>query len=148
MATPATQTPSRVLVADDSGFMRRVLSGALRSGGFEVVGEARDGDEALAMWSALKPDVMTLDLAMPGTDGIGVLRALRQAGETSVPVVVVSAFSPAHGAKAVDALAEGAFDLVSKPAGGDGLAAFTAEIGDKVRAAAHSRSRRALLRRV
>jgi two-component system chemotaxis response regulator CheB len=119
--------------------MRRVLSSALRSGGFEVVGEARDGDEALAMWAELKPDAMTLDLAMPGTDGIGVLRALRKAGERSVPVVVVSAFSPSHGARAVDALAEGAFDLVSKPAGGDGLAAFTAEIGEKVRAAAHAR---------
>lgn len=142
MASPDSLTRSRVLVADDSGFMRRVLSSALKSNGFEVVGEARDGDEALAMWTALKPDVMTLDLAMPGTDGIGVLRALRQAGETSVPVVVVSAFSPAHGAKAVDALTEGAFDLVSKPAGGDGLTAFTVEIGDKVRAAVHARARR------
>ncbi|UTI64672.1 chemotaxis-specific protein-glutamate methyltransferase CheB [Paraconexibacter antarcticus] len=142
MASPAPHSPSRVLVADDSGFMRRVLSSALRSGGFEVVGEARDGDEALRMWAELKPDAMTLDLAMPGTDGIGVLRALRQAGERSVPVVVVSAFSPTHGARAVDALAEGAFDLVSKPAGGDGLAAFTAEIGEKVRAATHARSGR------
>lgn len=141
MATPAPLTPTRVLVADDSAFMRRVLASALRTGGFDVVGEARDGDEALAMWASLKPDAMTLDLAMPGTDGIGVLRALRQAGETSVPVVVVSAFSPAHGARAVDALAEGAFDLVSKPAGGDGLTVFTREIGEKVRAAVHARTR-------
>jgi two-component system chemotaxis response regulator CheB len=142
MATPVPLSPPRVLVADDSGFMRRLLSSALRSGGFDVVGEARDGDEALALWAKLKPDAMTLDLAMPGTDGIGVLRALRQAGERSVPVVVVSAFSPAHGARAVDALAEGAFDLVSKPAGGDGLTAFASEIGEKVRAAAQTRARR------
>ena len=57
---------------------------------------------------------------MPGLDGLGVLRALRDGKAEPVPVVVVSAFSPAHGARAVDALAEGAFDLVAKPAIGEG----------------------------
>ena len=47
---------------------------------------------------------MTLDLAMPGLDGIGVLRALRARAAPAIPVIVVSAFSPAHGARAVDAL--------------------------------------------
>jgi two-component system chemotaxis response regulator CheB len=78
---------------------------------------------------------MTLDLAMPGMDGIGVLRALR--GErSSLPVVVVSAFSPAHGAQAVDALAEGAFDLVAKPAFGEPLEQFVGALRDKVTQAA------------
>ena len=114
LAAARTAKPSRILVADDSTFMRRVLTQALRDAGFDVVGEAADGDEALALYRELRPDAMTLDLAMPGMDGIGVLRALR--GErSSLPVVVVSAFSPAHGARAVDALAEGAFDLVAKP---------------------------------
>ena len=58
---------------------------------------------------------------MPGMDGIGVLRALRAGKAEPVPVVVVSAFSPAHGARAVDALAEGAFDLVAKPAMGESI---------------------------
>ena len=62
---------------------------------------------------------MTLDLAMPGLDGMGVLQALRDGKADRCPVVVVSAFSPAHGARAVDALAEGAFDLVAKPAIGE-----------------------------
>ncbi len=80
---------------------------------------------------------MTLDLAMPGMDGIGVLRALR--GErSSLPVVVVSAFSPAHGARAVDALAEGAFDLVAKPVYGEPLEQFVAALREKVTAAAAS----------
>jgi two-component system chemotaxis response regulator CheB len=71
---------------------------------------------------------------MPGTDGMAVLRALR--GAPNAPkVVVVSAFSPAHGARAVDALAEGAFELVSKPAVGQPLAAFTGELAEKVLAA-------------
>ena len=67
---------------------------------------------------------MTLDLAMPGLDGLGVLRRLKAKGGTRLPVVVVSAFSPSQGARAVDALAEGAFDLVPKPAVGESLDAF------------------------
>lgn len=137
LAAARTPKPSRILVADDSTFMRRVLTQALRDAGFDVVGEAADGDEALALYRELRPDAMTLDLAMPGMDGIGVLRALR--GErSSLPVVVVSAFSPAHGARAVDALAEGAFDLVAKPVFGEPLEQFVVALRDKVTAAAAS----------
>jgi two-component system chemotaxis response regulator CheB len=135
LAATRTAKPSRILVADDSTFMRRLLTQALRDAGFEVVGEAADGDEALSLYRELRPDAMTLDLAMPGMDGIGVLRALR--GErSSLPVVVVSAFSPAHGARAVDALAEGAFDLVAKPAFGEPLEQFVSALREKVNAAA------------
>jgi two-component system chemotaxis response regulator CheB len=137
-AAPAT----RVVVADDSGLMRRVLTHALSDAGFDVVGQAKDGDEALELCRRLRPDAMTLDLAMPGMDGIGVLRELKRPGAPSIPVIVVSAFSPAHGARAVDALSEGAFDLVAKPGAGDALSAFVAELSDKVRAAAGSLRRR------
>jgi two-component system chemotaxis response regulator CheB len=137
-AAPAT----RVVVADDSGLMRRVLTHALSDAGFDVVGQAKDGDEALELCRRLRPDAMTLDLHMPGMDGIGVLRELKRPGAPSIPVIVVSAFSPAHGARAVDALAEGAFDLVAKPGAGDVLSAFVAELADKVRAAAGSLRRR------
>jgi two-component system chemotaxis response regulator CheB len=132
-------TRQRVVVADDSGLMRRVVTSALEKEGFEVVGAAANGDEALALCQRHRPNAMTLDLAMPGLDGMGVLRALQKPGATDVPVVVVSAFSPSHGARAVDALAEGAFDLVAKPAAGEALSSFVAELGDKVRAAAASR---------
>jgi two-component system chemotaxis response regulator CheB len=118
--------------------MRTLLSGALGAAGFDVVGNACDGDEALAQCATLRPDAMTLDLAMPGLDGIGVLRALRRAGAPAVPVIVVSAFSPAHGARAVDALAEGAFDLVSKPALGEPFESFVQNLGDKLRVAVAS----------
>jgi two-component system chemotaxis response regulator CheB len=139
MTAPAA---TRVVVADDSGLMRRVLAHALSDAGFDVVGQAADGDEALALCRRLRPDAMTLDLAMPGRDGIGVLRELRRAGAPAIPVIVVSAFSPAHGARAVDALSEGAFDLVAKPGAGDALSTFVAELADKVRAAAGSVRRR------
>jgi two-component system chemotaxis response regulator CheB len=130
----------RIVVADDSRLMRRMLSDALGRQGFDVVATAADGDQALQACERHSPDAMTLDLAMPGMDGIGVLRALRDGPTTSVPVVVVSAFSPAHGARAVDALAEGAFDLVAKPAYGESLEGFSVELGRKVGDAA-TRSR-------
>jgi two-component system, chemotaxis family, protein-glutamate methylesterase/glutaminase len=125
----------RIVVADDSPFMRSVLGGALSAAGFDVVGTARDGDEALAQCRELRPDAMTLDLAMPGLDGIGVLRAMRANEAPDLPVIVVSAFSPAHGARAVDALAEGAFDLVPKPAVGEPFHSFTENLAGRVREA-------------
>jgi two-component system chemotaxis response regulator CheB len=129
-----TEIP-RIVVADDSSLMRTLLSGVLGGAGFDVVGTARDGDEALARCAELRPDAMTLDLAMPGLDGLGVLRALRRADVPDVPVVVVSAFTRAQGARAVEALAEGAFDLVAKPAIGEPFQDFVDGIGDKLRAA-------------
>ncbi|HTU84982.1 MAG TPA: chemotaxis-specific protein-glutamate methyltransferase CheB [Solirubrobacteraceae bacterium] len=132
-------SPARVVVVDDSALMRNIVTRSLTRAGVEVVGSARDGDEALALCERERPDAMTLDLSMPGLDGLGVLRALRERTDTNVPVVVVSAFSAAHGARAVDALAEGAFDLVSKPTANEGLDAFIENLGAKVKAAAASR---------
>jgi two-component system, chemotaxis family, protein-glutamate methylesterase/glutaminase len=140
MPVPATTAGARrVVVADDSRLMRRMLADALGRLGFDVVGTAADGDEALQLCREHRPDALTLDLHMPGLDGLGVLRALRDGKADPVPVVVVSAFSPAHGAYAVDALAEGAFDLVAKPVLGEPLETFTSELGRKVAEAAHSR---------
>ena len=134
----ALADPQRVVVADDSRLMRRMLADALGRQGFDVVATAGDGDEALAACREHRPDALTLDLAMPGLDGLGVLRALREGRERAVPVVVVSAFSPARGAHAVDALAEGAFDLVAKPTVGQPIDVFASELGRKVADAARS----------
>ena len=140
MHTRPTPSPSRirVVVADDSTFMRHIIADGLRERGADVVAVAADGDEALRECAKHRPDVLSLDLAMPGLDGIGVLKQLRARG-SSVAVVVVSAFSPAHGARAVDALAEGAVELVAKPSGGTLPAAFFAELYDKTHLAAASR---------
>ena len=79
MHTHPTPSPSRirVVVADDSAFMRRVIADGLTERGAEVVGVASDGDEALAECAKHRPDVLSLDLAMPGLDGIGLLKQLR-----------------------------------------------------------------------
>jgi len=134
-----TTTPPRVVVVDDSALMRNILARSLTRAGVEVVGSARDGDEALALCARERPDAMTLDLTMPGLDGLGVLRALRARADSNIPVVVVSAFSAAHGARAIDALAEGAFDLVSKPTANESLDAFIENLGAKVKLAVASR---------
>jgi two-component system chemotaxis response regulator CheB len=138
----AFSKPIRVVVADDSAFMRRLIADALTERGAQVVGVGADGDEALALCAQHRPDVLSLDLAMPGRDGIGVLRELRRIG-SPVAVVVVSAFSPAHGARAVDALAEGAVELVAKPSGSALATGFFAELYDKMCLAAISRRPRA-----
>ncbi|HET6867459.1 MAG TPA: chemotaxis-specific protein-glutamate methyltransferase CheB [Solirubrobacteraceae bacterium] len=135
----STTSPVRVVVADDSALMRNIVTRSLTKAGLEVVGSARDGDEALALCERERPDAMTLDLTMPGLDGLGVLRILRERTDTNIPVVVVSAFSAAHGARAVDALAEGAFDLVSKPTANESLDSFIEALGTKVKQAASSR---------
>ena len=135
----SSTTPPRVVVVDDSALMRNIVTRSLTRAGVEVVGSARDGDEALALCQRERPDAMTLDLTMPGLDGLGVLRALRARADSNIPVVVVSAFSAAHGARAVDALAEGAFDLVLKPTANESLDAFIENLGAKVKLAAASR---------
>lgn len=136
----STATPPRVVVADDSAMMRHIVSSSLSRAGVQIVGSAANGDEALVACERERPDALMLDLSMPGLDGIGVLRALRHQGRSDMPVIVVSAFSPSQGARAVDALAEGAFDLVAKPSAGDGLDGFAATLVAKVRAATSGRS--------
>ncbi|HEY5949508.1 MAG TPA: chemotaxis protein CheB [Kofleriaceae bacterium] len=126
----------RVLVVDDSAFARTVLSRVLRaSGSIDVIGTARDGDDALAQIAASDPDVVTLDLTMPGKDGLDVLRALQGKSRPRVLVVSVSTIDSGPG---VEALSLGAIDIVSKPTAlaTDRLYELGAELIGKVLAAA------------
>jgi two-component system, chemotaxis family, protein-glutamate methylesterase/glutaminase len=103
----------RVLVVDDSAFARKVVREVLQhAGDIEVLDIARDGLEALEKNAALKPDVMTLDLVMPGLDGLGVLRSLPAIGG---PRVVVVSSSSAETELGLAALEAGAVDVVHKP---------------------------------
>jgi len=146
MTVAASASPRpRVVVADDSALMRRLVGDVLTRGGFDVVATARDGDEALRECRHHRPDAMTLDLSMPGMGGIDVLKALREES-LELPVVVVSAFSPAQGAYAVDALAEGAFELVTKPTGLADAPVFEQTLLGRVTLAVTSRRHPAALR--
>lgn len=105
-----------VLIVDHSPFMRRVLRDLIeRAPDFTVVGEAAEGSEALAKVHALAPDVVTLDVEMPGVNGLAALAAIMR--EAPRPVVMLSALDDGVGADlTVRALELGAVDFVRKPA--------------------------------
>lgn len=107
----------RVLVVDDSAFMRRMISEVVASSGeFTVVGTARDGEDALRQVHALNPDIVTLDVQMPGLDGLDALGYIMS--EVPRPVVMLSAGGADGGAEAtLRALELGAVDFVRKPSG-------------------------------
>ena len=110
---PGDAVPARVLVVDDSAFARKVLREVLgRAEGLEVVGIARDGLEALEKVHELRPDVVTLDLVMPGLDGLGFLDALQGSGASPVPRVVVVSVSGQDSELGLEALGRGAVELV------------------------------------
>jgi len=103
----------RVLVVDDSAYVRKVVSQMLsRSPFIEVVGVARDGEEALEKVAELNPDVVTLDLIMPNMDGVTFLK--NQMARRPVSVVVCSIASES-GELVLSALDAGAIDFVQKP---------------------------------
>src|SRR4029453_14756157 len=103
----------RVLVVDDSAFVRKVVRQMLsRSPFIEVVGAARDGEEALELVERLRPDVVPLDLNMPQSDGLDFLR--KQMARRPVPVIVLSIAS-VGGEQVMQALDAGAVDVVQKP---------------------------------
>ncbi len=109
-----SQAKIRVLVVDDSVFMRTVLKSALsKSDKIEVIGSAQNGQEAVDKIAQLKPDVVTLDVEMPGVDGLEVLR--RVMPKTPLPIVMVSTKTQAGAAMTFEALALGAVDYVAKP---------------------------------
>jgi two-component system chemotaxis response regulator CheB len=105
----------RVLVVDDSLFMRSSIAKTLATGPFEIVGQAKDGAEALVQNLKLAPDVITMDFNMPGMTGAETVRALMQQRPT--PVVMFSAHTKQGAKETLDALAAGAVDFVTKPAG-------------------------------
>jgi DNA-binding NarL/FixJ family response regulator len=96
------QPPIRVVLCDDTRDIRLLLSLALElAGGFEVVGEAADGEEAIAQVTTHQPDVVLLDLAMPVLDGLQALPEMRERAPRSLVVVLSGFGADAMGEEAV-----------------------------------------------
>ncbi len=131
------ENKTTVLVVDDSFLMRKIISDIINSDpNLEVIGKAKDGQEALDKIAALKPDVVTLDINLPIVDGIDVLAQIMKTRPTRV--IMFSAYSRTGASATIKALELGAVDFIAKPAGeiSLGLDKLKDEIITKIRLAA------------
>jgi two-component system, chemotaxis family, protein-glutamate methylesterase/glutaminase len=131
--------PVRVLVVDDSALMRKLIPKILeQDDSIEVVGTAMDGNFGLKKIGDLAPHVITLDLEMPGLNGIDTLKEIMRRWQ--LPVIVVSSHSVAGASITLKALALGAFDFVAKPSDVSGqMPEIATELISKIKAAAQSK---------
>lgn len=102
----------RLLVVDDALFMRRLISGVARKAGWEVVGEAGDGSQGVALYEELRPDLVTMDIVMPVMGGLDALRKIREL-DPDAKVVMITAVDQKQ--SVLDAIRLGAIDFVVKP---------------------------------
>ena len=103
---------ARILVVDDAAFMRKMVSDALVKGGHEVVGEAGNGNEAVARFQELKPELTTLDITMPEKDGLAALKEIIEL-DPGARVIMCSALG--QESKVLESIKLGARDFVVKP---------------------------------
>jgi two-component system chemotaxis response regulator CheB len=129
----------RVLVVDDSALMRKLIPQILETDKtIQVVGTAMDGNFGLKKIEELKPQVVTLDLEMPGMGGLDMLKEIMR--RHRVPVIVVSSHSTEGATVTLKALALGAFDFVAKPTDVSArMPEIARELISKIKAAASSR---------
>lgn len=131
--------PVRVLVVDDSALMRKLIPQILAADkSIQVVGTAMDGNFGLKKIEELRPQVVTLDLEMPGMSGLDMLKEIMR--RQRVPVIVVSSHSTQGASVTLKALSMGAFDFVAKPADVSArMPEIAQELIGKIKAAAESR---------
>ncbi len=104
--------PKRVLVVDDAIFMRNMIKDIFASGGYEVVGEAANGLEAVERYKDLKPDLTTMDIVMPFKSGIEATREIVKADSRAL-ILMCSALG--QESLVMEAIEAGATDFIVKP---------------------------------
>lgn len=103
---------NRILIVDDAAFMRMMIKDILSKNGYEVVGEASDGAQAIEKYKEVKPDLVTMDITMPEMDGIAALKEIKKIDGTA-KVIMCSAMG--QQAMVIDAIQAGAKDFIVKP---------------------------------
>ena len=132
------KTKIKVLIVDDSAIVRKILSRQLNQHrGIEVIGTAPDPYVARDKIVALEPDVLTLDVEMPRMDGITFLRKLMKSHP--MPVIVLSSLTPKGGKTAMEALAAGAVEVMSKPGPAYSVGDACNALAEKIKAASRVR---------
>lgn len=116
----------KILVVDDAKFMRLVLVEHLNALGFEVVGEAENGEDAFEKYKSLSPDIVTMDIVMPEKDGIVGLELIHE-HDANAKVIMVSALEQKE--LADKALTLGAKGFVKKPFEKEEIARVLRELG-------------------
>lgn len=133
------QQPLRVMIVDDSIVARAVLSRVITADDdFEVVVQAATAEQAIAALRTTRVDIVTLDVEMPGTDGLAALPEILRLGR-GARVLLVSSIAEDGAAAAVQALALGAADTLAKPGGGGPRGNFAQALISKLRTIGHSR---------
>jgi two-component system chemotaxis response regulator CheY len=102
----------RVLIVDDALIMRKRIRDIAEAAGWEVAGEASDGEEAVALYSETTPDLVTLDIVMPKMDGVTALKEV-MAADPHARVIMVSAVDQRE--KLTECIQTGAIDFIVKP---------------------------------
>lgn len=102
----------RILIVDDAAFMRKIIADILTKNGYEVAGEAENGEEAIKKYKELKPDLVTMDITMVGMSGLEALESIMEI-DPSAKVVMCTAMS--QQAIVIRAIQSGAKDFVVKP---------------------------------
>jgi len=102
----------RVLIVDDATVTRIMLKDILANNGYDVIGEARDGDEAVNMYKLYSPDIVTMDITMPETNGIEALQQIKEINPNA-KVIICSALG--QSALVSKAIKLGAIDFILKP---------------------------------